>query len=288
MTSVAAVVDAGVLTLADAGFAREEARRDAVVLARGLLQWTAADWLVRSRSDATAQFMNQFASAIERRGRREPVAYILGEKEFYGRPFRVTHDTLIPRPETEGLVDAALDWLRQAAPRPTRVIDVGTGSGCIAITLALECRNYGASIEIAATDTSNAALAVARENANRLGAPEVEFRLGNLLAGTSAPLDVIVSNPPYVAFRDRETLPQDVVAYEPATALFAGEDGLDVIDELIASARAALTTEGALILEVGAGQAGEVGAILRAAGFESIDVRRDLQGVERVVIAQKH
>ena len=291
MTSVAALVDAAVLALRDADFSRDEARRDAVVLARGVLKWSAADWLARSTSSASDDFRGQFASWIDRRRRREPLAYILGEKEFYGRPFRVTPDTLIPRPETEGLVEAALEWLKatphraEAARRPRRIIDVGTGTGCVALTLALECREYGTPAAIAATDTSEAALTVARENARRLGATDVEFHLGSLLAGATPPFDLIVSNPPYVALRDRERLPIDVLAFEPAQALFSGEDGLDVIDALIAVSRDALVPQGALMLEVGAGQSGEVSAILRAAGFESVETRRDLQGIERIVIA---
>ena len=289
MASVARVVEASVNALCAAGFSRDEARQDAVVLARGLLGWSLADWLARSPSEAADDFQVQLSASIERRQRREPVAYILGEKEFYGRPFRVTRDTLIPRPETEGLVDAALEWLQAAGPteRPARIIDVGTGTGCIAVTLALECLDAGIVSEIAATDVSKAAVAIARENARRLGATDVDFRCGALLAGASDPIDLIVSNPPYVADRDRDTLPADVVAFEPPSALFAGEDGLDVIEALVMAGRQVLSAEGALMIEIGMGQADRVEGLLRSAGFAAIDTRQDFQGIERIVIAHQ-
>jgi release factor glutamine methyltransferase len=289
MASVARVVEASVNALCEAGFSRDEARQDAVVLARGILGWSLADWLARSPSEATDDFQTQLSGSIERRRRREPVAYILGEKEFYGRPFRVTHDTLIPRPETEGLVEAALEWLHAHSPaaRPARIVDVGTGTGCIAITLALECRDAGIVSDIAATDISKAAIEVARENARRLGATEVDFRFGNILAGVSSPIDLIVSNPPYVANRDRDSLPPDVVAFEPEWALFAGEDGLDVIEALVMYTPDVLSVQGALMLEIGIGQVDQVRNMLGLWGFAAVETRQDLQDIERIVIAHK-
>lgn len=289
MASFARVVDGAVNALCDAGFVRDEAKQDAAVLARGILGWSLADWLARSPSEATEDFQTRLSASIARRRQREPVAYILGEKEFYGRPFRVTRHTLIPRPETEGLVEAALEWLVTAGPtdQPARIADVGTGTGCIAITIALECRATNTGFDMAATDTSAGALTVARENAGRLGAADVDFRLGHLLAGIADPIDLIVSNPPYVALRDRDTLQTDVVAFEPSVALFGGEDGLDVIRDLAAEAYSALSAHGALMLEVGAGQADRARTILRAAGFTEVSTRADLQGIQRIVIAQK-
>lgn len=289
MMSVASVVDAAVTHLCDAGFSREEARRDAMVLARGILQWSLADWLARSAGEAPETFQAAFAALIGRRSQREPVAYLLGEKEFYGRPFRVTRDTLIPRPETEGLVDAALSWLARTdshrAEGALRIIDVGTGTGCVAITIALERREV-AGLAIAATDTSPEALAVARDNAARLGATAVDFRLGSLLGDVRGPVDLIVSNPPYVPERDRATLQPDVERFEPAAALFAGDDGLDVIRQLIPAARQALTPHGALMMEIGAGQADKVAALLEAGGFTAIERLPDLQGIDRIIVAQ--
>ena len=292
MTSLATVVDGAVAVLCDAGFSRDEARSDALVLARGVLGWSLADWLARSDTEAPESFEANFKSLVKRRRQREPVAYLLGAKEFYGRLFRVTRDTLIPRPETEGLVEAALAWLTStellrtgSAQRPMRIADVGTGTGCVAITLALEFRG-AATLAITGTDTSDGALAVARHNALRLGATGVDFRLGSLLADLAGPIDLIVSNPPYVPVRDGHTLQQDVVGFEPAGALFGGDDGLEVIRRLIPAARQVLAPHSALIMEIGVGQADAVTALLKAAQFTSIHRHQDLQGIDRIIVAR--
>ena len=286
MTAVASVVDAAVARLCAAGFSRDDARRDAGVLARSILRWSLADWLAQSSTEAPADFAPTLDALIARRARHEPVAYLLGEKEFYGRPYRVTRHTLIPRPETEGLVDATLAWLRERAEgalRPPRIIDVGTGSGCIAITLALEGASLGA--KISATDISPDALATARENAHRLGAATVHFHQGDLLADVALPVDAIVSNPPYVPSHGRQSMQPDVADYEPSTALFAGDDGLDVIRQLIPEARRGLAPGGVLIMEVGIGQADAITALLEAAGFAGVERHADLQGIARVIVA---
>ena len=286
MTSVAGVVDAAVQRLRAAGFTADEARRDAVVIARGLRHWSMADWLVQSRAEAPPDFQTMFDALVARRAAHEPVAYLLGEKEFYGRLFRVTHDTLVPRPETEGLVDAALAWLRQRARHSreaARVLDIGTGTGCVAITLALEAA-APPGLVLAATDISIEALAIARDNALRLGAAGVGFRHGHLFAGSAPPFHLIVSNPPYVPERDRDTLQPDVRLFEPGGALFSGEDGLGLIRELVPAARRGLAPGGAVMLEVGAGQADEVCALLEAEGFSRVQQQKDLQGIPRVII----
>lgn len=290
MTTVAAVVDAAVARLCEAGFSREEARRDAGVLARGLLHWSLTDWLTMAGTSASGEFQAVFADCVTRRREREPVAYLLGEREFYGRSFRVTRDTLIPRPETEGLVDAALAWVRtttlhRPAPSTLHILDIGTGTGCVAITLALECPAEVA-LTIAATDTSPDALVIARDNARRLGAPHVDFRCGSVLADVIPPLDLVVSNPPYIPAKDRDDLQPDVVRFEPHGALFAGDDGLAVIRELIPAARRALVPGGALMLEIGAGQADAVTGLLQAGGFAAIERHKDLQGLARVMVAK--
>lgn len=287
MTSIAGVVDAAVQRLRAAGFTGEDARRDTVVIARGLLRWNMADWLVQSRTEAHPNFQTMFDALVARRATHEPVAYLLGEKEFYGRAFRVTYDTLIPRPETEGLVDAALTWLRQRTRRSSvaaRVVDIGTGTGCVAVTLALEA-GARPGLVLTATDTSIDALAIARDNAARLGAAGVDFRHGHLFAGSAPPFDLIVSNPPYVPGRDRDTLQPDVRVFEPASALFSGEDGLDLIRELVPAARRSLAPGGALMMEIGAGQADAVCALLDAEGFSTVRQQKDLQGIPRVIIA---
>jgi len=279
-------VAAAAARLESAGLTREEAARSAEVLARAVLGWSAADWIARSRDPAFGDFGDRLDRLIDRRARHEPVAYITGEREFYGRPFHVTSDVLIPRPETELIVDVAL----QMPTPPAVVIDVGTGSGCLAVTLALEIP----SARVIATDISAAALAVARANAIRLGAA-VEFQEndlgGHFTKNVKRPprsfYDLIVANPPYIDPADRSSLPPDVVDYEPAVALFAGEHGLALIRALIESAPAALADEGTLLIEIGMGQAEAVRAMVeRTAGLAFVEIRPDLRGIPRVLVAR--
>jgi release factor glutamine methyltransferase len=163
-------------------------------------------------------------------------------------------------------------------------VDVGTGSGCLAVTLALECP----AARVIATEVSEAALAVARDNARRLGAERIEFKHGSLFSGVAAPVDLVVSNPPYVAYAERASLPVDVVGYEPAGALFGGEDGLDVIRALVPAAGAALRPGGWLILELGLGQADAVERLIQATdALAVVRLRSDLQHILRVVVARR-
>jgi release factor glutamine methyltransferase len=280
MPTVAAVVAGAVARLQQAGFSREDADVDAGVIARGLLGWSLADWLSRRDTDAETAFSNQFEALITRRTTREPVAYLLGTREFYGRPFAVQPGVLIPRPETELLVDVALEWVE--AIGATTVADVGTGSGCIAVTLALESPG----LSVIATDRSSDALAIAKANAGVLGAADaITWHETDLLAGINGLLDLIVSNPPYVPERDRDSLSVDVREFEPSQALFAGADGLDVISRLIPQAIFRLRPGGALIMEVGEGQWPAVTAMLEQAGCASVDWHVDLQGIPRIVAA---
>ncbi len=214
-----------------------------------------------------------FQDAARRRTQREPVAYILGSKGFRRLDLAVDARVLIPRPETEHVVEAAL-----ALPEGARVVDVGTGSGAIALALADERPD----LRVTATDTSSDALVVARANAARLGL-DVEFLEGDLLAPVDGPIDAVVSNPPYV--RDGEHLAPEITRHEPAAALFAGPDGLAVYRRLAPAAAEAGAAFAAF--EVGAGQAAEVAALLRAAGFGEVDVVPDLAGIERVVVGRR-
>jgi release factor glutamine methyltransferase len=272
--------------LLDAGFEAEDARRDVSVLARHALGWSLAEWAVRARETAPANFPAQLIELTRRRATHEPVAYITGVKEFYGRSFRVSPAVLTPRPETEILVDAALSLMttamgRGAVTEVKEIVDVGTGAGCIAVTLALE----SPAARVIATDVSADALAIARANADALGA-RVEF-VETPLIPPGIQADLIVSNPPYIPEPDRALLPPDVRDFEPAVALFAGPDGLEVIRELVPAAYTALTPEGRLVMEIGAAQADAVADIVKAAGFERPYVMSDLQGIPRIVVARR-
>jgi release factor glutamine methyltransferase len=267
-----------------AGISRDLAQFDADLLARHALGWDHATWLTNRGEPATAAFAADYAQLIARREAREPVAYIRGVQEFWGRAFRVTPAVLIPRPETELLVDAVEPFLTE---RPAaRVVDVGTGSGCIAVTIALE----HPSVRVSATDVSAAALDIARDNACRLGAGDrIAFVHGAYLASVPLPIDLIVSNPPYVAARDRPALGPEVVRYEPADALFAGEDGLRDVRALIDAAQQSLAPGGMLAFEIGHGQAADVArAIGSAPALELVDILPDLQGIARTVLARRH
>jgi release factor glutamine methyltransferase len=211
-----------------------------------------------------------FRDLVLRRQRHEPVAHLTGTRGFRHLDLQVDRRVLVPRPETEHLVEAALDL-----PPGARVVDVGTGSGAVALALKQERPD----LVVTGTDVSADALAVARANAQRLGL-DVRFVEGDLLAGETA--DAVVSNPPYVA--DGDPLPPDVRDFEPAVALFAGPDGLDVYRRLapaVAGTGAAFSA-----FEVGAGQADAVGDLLTRAGAREVAVMQDLAGIDRVVIAR--
>jgi release factor glutamine methyltransferase len=205
----------------------------------------------------------------------KPAQYITGRQEFYGREFRVTPDVLIPRPETEHLVEIAL----RVAGGGCRLLDIGTGSGAVAVTLALET---GA--EVWATDISAAAVAVAASNARRLGA-HVRFVVCDLAEAIAAgSMDLLVSNPPYVPLAQRHSLQREVRDWEPPVALFAGETGLDIYARIVASAPRILKPGGWLAMELGFGQLDAVRALL--AGWADVRVEPDLAGIPRVIAAR--
>lgn len=212
---------------------------------------------------------------LERRFRGEPVQYIRGRTEFYGREFRVDSRVLIPRPESEFVVETALEICGSDAT----IVDVGTGSGCIAVTLAVERPQW----RVAAVDLSVAALAVARGNAERLGA-SVRFAASDVLAAIDARFDCIVSNPPYVPQPDIAGLALEVRQYEPGMALSPGTTGLEVIERLLVQARAALRPGGHLVFEIGFTQNERVAALARATGWPPARFVHDLAGIPRVVV----
>ena len=265
--------------LTNAGILADEARTEARLLIQHVFGLTREQLILRPDQELDEALLEPL---LARRASREPLAYLLGERGFYGLSFRVTPAVLIPRPETELLVEAAL------AVGQGHILDIGTGSGCIAVTLAKLLPNAS----VWATDISEAALDVARENAARHGVV-VTFALGDLLAPLPQGLcfDVIVSNPPYIAPADATTLEPEVGVFEPHTALFdpiSGSDGLTLYRRLASEAPAWLTEGGWLMVEVGQGQAEAVAALFADAGLTAIDVREDLAGIPRVVLAQKN
>ncbi|WP_197715597.1 peptide chain release factor N(5)-glutamine methyltransferase [Aquitalea magnusonii] len=223
----------------------------------------------------------QFTQLAQRRLQGEPMAYLLGEREFYGRNFRVTPAVLIPRPETEHLVEAALQ--RVAAVAPMRVLDLGCGSGAIAVTLALEAPVW----QVQAVDLSAAALEVARGNAEQLGAV-VHFHQGSWyqpLAG-QGDFDLIVSNPPYIEQHDHH-LDEGDVRFEPRMALTDESDGLACLREIIAGAPLRLKPGGWVMLEHGYDQGEAVRQLLRQAGLQAVETLLDLAGLDRVSLGRK-
>ena len=218
-----------------------------------------------------------FAHLAERRRRGEPLAYLLSEKEFYSRLFGVSPAVLIPRPETELLVETALAY---AASDNTQVLDLGTGSGCIAITLGLERRSW----RVIATDVSSPALAVARDNANKWQASNVTFRLGIWFSAVPAQrFDLIVSNPPYIAAGDPHL---DALRFEPTLALVTEGNGLAGLQTIIEGAPAHLMPGGFLVLEHGHDQASAVREMLMTRGWCDVRTRADLAGLDRVTFAR--
>jgi release factor glutamine methyltransferase len=270
--------------LRDAGIAADEADLDARLLAEHVLGWTTERFFTDATHPEPSGFAERFDALIARRAAREPYAYIVGHQEFWGMTFEVTPDVLIPRPETELLVETALELFPDGGP-PVRLCDVGTGTGCVAIAIARERR----AASVVAVDLSDAALEVARRNADRHGvASSITFVKADLLAATSGSFDAIVSNPPYVAERDRATTQPEVRDYEPALALFAGTDGLDAIRRLVTDAPSRLAAGGYVICEFGFGQADAVAELISASpGLRMIGLRRDLQDIPRAAIAQR-
>jgi release factor glutamine methyltransferase len=269
---------------AERGF--ENARLEAELLLAGILGIRRLDLYLQHERPVSAQELETYRAAVRRRLKHEPLQYVLGKAAFRQLELQVDARVLIPRPETEVLVGQVLDWATSHGAAGA-ALDIGTGSGAIALSLARE----GGFERIVATDVSAAALAVAAENARRTGLSDVvEFRLGSLFEPLHAAerFAVIVSNPPYVAETDRPTLAPEVVDHEPAAALFAGDDGLDVVRALIAGAAAYLEPGGLLALEVGATQAARVLELVRVhGGYTAGRMILDLAGRPRIIAAER-
>ncbi len=275
--------------LARAGIDADEAQIDAEVLARHALGWDRAAWLARRRDPAPPSFEARYAPLVARRQQREPVSIITRRREFWGLAFAVGPAVLTPRPETELIVEAAIELLGDRRGAPLRIADVGTGSGCLAVTLAREFPRAS----VTGIDISPAALAVARRNAATHGVADrvawVEDTLGDWLAGFSADrgggFDLLVANLPYVPTGDLGSLPPEVRLHEPRIALDGGPDGLDPLRDLLRAAPAGLNPGARVLVEMGAGQADALHDLVAvASGVELLDIRRDLQGIPRTAV----
>jgi release factor glutamine methyltransferase len=261
------------------------AELDARLLAQHVLGWTAERFIASIDEPGPPEFARQYEAVVERRLGREPLAYIVGRQEFWGLSLEVSPAVLIPRPETELIVETALELFGDI-DSSMAVADICTGSGCVAIALAKE----RPSARVTATDISAVALAVARRNAVRHAvADRIQFCCADLLEGLGGrPFDLIACNPPYVADGDKRGLQPEVREYEPAVALFGGTEGVDLLERLVSGAVDRLRCGGYLIFEFGFGQDERVeGIVDRAGRLKLVGLRRDLQGIARTAVVQR-
>ena len=269
--------------LVAAEIAPDEAAIDVDLYARTILGWDRARLLIEHRAPVPPQLEPRFSEWVDRRTRHEPSAYIIGAREFWGLEFRVSPAVLIPRPETEFIVEESLALLEPVAG--PRVADIGTGSGNIAVSLA----HARGDARVVATDVSGEALAIALENAERHGvANRVEFIITSYLGGIEGDFDLIAANPPYVREVDRSALGRPV-RHEPEVALFGGDSGLRNIAGVLDTAAAKLRPHGWLVMEFGFGQEDEVRSLVEARPKLRLDrFRSDLQGLARTALVQLH
>ena len=265
----------------------DSAELDARLLVGAALGLDLTGMIISANRTLSAAESNHLEALAQRRLAGEPVARILGVSEFWGLPLKLSAATLVPRPDTETVVDRALELLRAdgAIDRPLRLADLGTGSGAILLALLSElpnARGFG-------TDISTDALATARENATRLGlADRATFIACDYAAGLSGSLDLIVSNPPYIRSADIAGLATEVRVHDPAAALDGGADGLDAYRALIAQSAGLLAPNGVLVVEAGQGQSGDIEALMTAAGLTTAGLpKADLAGIPRAVSARR-
>jgi release factor glutamine methyltransferase len=275
---------AGRERLVAAGIEPTSAAIDVDLFARTILGWDRARVLTARTEPAPDALEPRFSEWIRRRAEREPSAYIVGTREFWGLDFRVSPDVLIPRPETEFIVEESLAILTELALASPRLADIGRGSGCLAISLLHELP----SAHVTATDFSPTALAVARDNAKRHG---VHTRVAcietSFLDGISGPFDLIVANPPYVKDGDKPALPRDV-RHEPDVALFGGASGLQGVEAVLDAAVRTLVAGGWLVMEFGFGQDDDVAQLVTARPSLRLDrIRADLQGIPRTAVIHR-
>jgi release factor glutamine methyltransferase len=279
--TVRALLDAAAERLAAAGV--DAPRRDARLLLAAALATDTAALLAHVDRRVDAAAAARFSGSIDRRAAREPVSRILGTREFWSLSFRLTPATLDPRPDSETLIEAAFGGIadRQA---PLRLLDLGTGSGCLLLALLSELPNATG----IGVDRDPAAVAAAAANAEALGfAARAAFQVGDWAAGLAGPFDLVVSNPPYVPAGEIDLLAPEVARFEPRAALEGGADGLDAYRALAPEIARLLRDGGRAVLELGAGQHAAVAAILGAAGLEIRGFRNDLNGILRCVVATR-
>jgi release factor glutamine methyltransferase len=266
-----------------AGIPQEEADLDARLLAQHVLGWDAARLLTHGDEPAPPELLDRFEPLVQRRIAREPIAYIIGFREFWNLRIEVTPAVLVPRPETELLIETALE--RFDHRQDLRILDVCTGSGCVAVALGREF----AGAAVVASDISPAALEVARRNVQRQGlSARAQCVCTDLVAGLAGPFELIAANPPYVPTGDAPGLQPEVRRYEPAAALFAGDDGLQIIRRLAQDVGAILAVDGTFVFEFGAGQHSAVERIV--AGVPSlrlVEIKRDLQDIPRAAVVER-
>lgn len=243
-----------------------------------------ANFIAKFPEEVPADIADAFAALLKRRIAHEPVQLILGETEFMGLRIKLDGTTLIPRPDTERLVECAMEYWHERYEKGDKLsaLDLGTGSGCIAIALAY----YGRFEKVDASDVSAEAINCARANA-ALGKVDINFMCSDLFAGIEGTYDMIVSNPPYIKTGDIDGLMPEVKNYDPITALDGGEDGLDYYRSIASEAAAHLNDNGALFLEIGFDQGADVKGLLESAGFKEIKIIQDYGGNDRVVSARK-
>jgi release factor glutamine methyltransferase len=282
--TIHAHVSAARQRLRDAGITPTESDLDARLLAQHVLGWSTERFLIDAREPVPDGFTPRYDALVARRVTREPLAYIVGIREFWGLALEVNADVLIPRPATELIVEAIQELFPDRSV-PLAIADVCTGCGCVAVAIAYE----RPTATVRGTDISDPALAVARRNASRHGvADRVTFSHGDLLAGMTGTFDAIVANPPYVIDRARPALQPEVRDHEPSVALFGGVDGLALVTRLVAAAPARLRSGGYLIFEFGLGQDVEVEDLLEASpDLTLVGLRRDIQGIARTAIARR-
>jgi len=267
-----------------AGIQPVEADISARLIAEHILGWDTARLFTSGGELEPAGFAGDFDALVSRRAAREPLSYIVGHREFWGLDFQVTPAVLIPRADTEIIMEVALELF----PSPGQhivVAEAGTGCGCLAVAIAHERSNA----RVTATEISAAALEVARRNAIRHGvADRISFVEGDLLTPVSEQCDLIVANPPYVAERSRPGLQPEVREHEPGVALFGGADGLHLIERLINQVPARLREGGYAVFEFGCGQDEDIERMVAAvSGLELVELRRDIQGIARTAVARR-